>query len=959
MKSDYLRMLLEAKDKSAILDNMAQTSFDELIELDLKKNTVRSVYHTQNKYLTPPRMKSPLDAQTYAADHLIHPDDRAVFLENFDIATLKNRLEQAAEAGALVYEARVRLAGGGWRWTEQVLLCGGQYGLPEGVVQLYVYDNQDGRDRADAAGRTQPEPRDELTGLYWEKAFFDQAQRRLASLTGAWCVVAIEIEHFKLFCDWNGQQKGVELLRRWGAILRDYARGTDSLAGYRGQDDFCLLTPYDRPRIDALYEELCGCIRALSGCVGFLPIFGICLIDGADDSILDTFNHAALTAEDVKGDYRNRIQLYSAAAHEKRVQGFRMLSDFQHALEAGEIHFFLQPQCRVANRRIVGAESLARWRKADGDWISPAVFVPILEKYGIVTNLDRFIWESVCRWLRSMLDRGTEPVPVSVNVSQIDFFTIDVPCHLLDLMKRYDLPVRYLKVEVTESAYVEDSSTVRMAVSRLREMGFTVLMDDFGSGYSSLNMLRSVEVDIIKLDARFLHLEDREERKGVSILESIVNMGKNLGTPMIVEGIETPEQVNFLSDLGCSYMQGFYFYRPMPPEEFERLIADGDRADRRGFVFKANQQLHIREFLDANVFSDAMLNNVLGPVCFYSWKDDNVDILRFNQQFYRMVGLNADVLSQRREHIQEYLHPDDREGFFRMLAAAERDHINGAMGTFRVYKPNGTIVWIGLHVYFMGEDQHGKRFYASAHDKTELQYINEELPGSYFRCTTDNGFEFRYVSQNFQEMTGYSVEEIRSRFDNRMIDMVHPEDRARLTADAAALAAGEIRDLRPYRIRHKNGHVIYVLEKARLTDQYGPQCWQCVCMEVTELVRLRNQMRLLTGYLSSSIVFVHLYQDQTLRYEVAVHGLEKQLGMDLPAFQTALNDGSFLNMLDTVPEHRDRQRYWQFRENPAAMNETVNLTLPGRAPVRLRCRFDRVAEPIGSVVCIIDFSIDG
>lgn len=158
----------------------------------------------------------------------------------------------------------------------------------------------------------------------------------------------------------------------------------------------------------------------------------------------------------------------------------------------------------VASGAIVGAESLARWRRGDGSFVPPTVFVPVLEKYGIIGNLDSFIWESVCQWIRHLLDEGVRPVPVSVNVSRIDLFVMDVPAVLRGLIEKYHLPKKILEVEITESAYVDDSDRVKAAVADLRKSGFSVLMDDFGSGYSSLNMLRSMNMDIIKLDAQFL-----------------------------------------------------------------------------------------------------------------------------------------------------------------------------------------------------------------------------------------------------------------------------------------------------------------------------------------------------------------------------------------------------------------------------------------------------------------------
>ncbi len=957
MNADYIKMLLAANDRSAILDNLAQTSFDELVEYNLNDGTYKTLYHFDGKYAPVEPRGSLRTLYRLAWDYLVYPGDRDTLRDMLDPDTIAERLQKSSPPGILMGEMRCRTLEGGWRWTQHVLVCGAQYGLPADIMQQYIYDiSHEKEEEEDSVPiLAHNAQRDELTGLMTERAFFAAAQKKLRQLRGEWCLIAIDIEHFKLFQDWNGQAAGDQLLASYGEALNRAAAAVGGLAGYRGQDDFCLMVPFDRPRIDALYEELRQAIAKRNNSVGFSPIFGICKIDGSDAQIGELFNRAALAAEELKGDFRKRIQLYSTEIHQKQANEFRLLSDFQRSLESGEICFFLQPQCRVSTGRVVGAESLARWRRPDGSWISPAVFVPILEKHGIITNLDQFIWEAVCRWLRGMFDKGIQPVPVSVNLSPLDIFTIDVPAFLCGLMEKYHLPHEYLKIEITESAYAKDTAAVRRTMQKLRELGFLVLMDDFGSGYSSLNMLRTLNVDVIKLDAQFLHISSNEERKGVSILESIINMTKTLGAPIIVEGVETRAQVNFLRDLGCRYMQGYYFYRPMPPEAFEGLIRDGNHSDHSGFVFKANQEMHIREFMDSSIYSDAMLNNVLGPVCFYSWRGDDIDILRYNQQFYMMLNMQVEEVNRRLHHIQNYFYPADLPGFYQMLSAAMEDRINGAWGVFRVFKPNDTLVWLSVRVYYMDEDANGKKFYASCQDITELQYVNHDLPGAYYRCAADDTFEFLYISDNFLQLVDYTREEIRDQFDNRLTGLMHPDDVPGLIREAKAFASGKSSEFSPYRLRRKDGEYIYVVEMSRLTDRFGGLTWQCVCIEVTELMRLRNQMRLLGEYFSGSIVFVHDLGGQ-VKYEVAVHGLDKKLGMDTAAFTQALNDGSFLRCFDLPPERKNRQLYWINKDNPSVMNDTPVVRLPGREPFRLRCRFDGIKDKTSDVICIIMFS---
>ncbi len=838
MQLQFLDSMIRHTDSAHLLDALLYTAYDELMVIDVAEDTFEGRYHTDGKFFSPVINRSYTRLHQYVEAHMIHPEDREAYDALMDPETLS---EWVPEGGIREGTARFLALDGNWHTMEQLLVAGEAYGIPKGRLHLYLYDIQAIREREGVSDHRHTLAAesllDHVPGLLSEEQFFSFAQEKIPSLEYGWCLIAVDIKHFKLFKDLNGRQKGEALLIRFGEILRNAADATGGAAGYRGQDDYALLFPFDQSRIDALFSSLRQAIDSLSSTSGFFPIFGICMVEHPEDTALDLFNHAALTAEEIKDDLQYHIRVYDPELHERHVEEFKLISDFNEAMGSGAITFMLQPQCHVATRRIIGSESLARWKRPDGSFVPPAIFVPVLEKYGVVSTLDTFIWESVCRWLRSLLDRGIEPLPVSINVSRIDIFSRNVPEFLSGLMVRFDLPVRLLKVEITESAYVDDSERVRETINEFRARGFQVLMDDFGSGYSSLNMLRSISLDAIKLDAQFLRFSVGEEQKGLNILDSIINMTKAMGTPMIVEGVESEELVRYLTDMGCRYMQGYYFYRPMAPEKFEELLKDPARVDRQGIVVQLNKQMHVREFLDSNLYSDAMLNNVLGPVAFYSLSGDNVDITRFNQQFVSLIGLDTGTLQERLSHIQEFIFPDDRERFFAMLYAAKKDRINGCSGLFRVYKPNGTVFWIQVHVYYLREDGYASLFYASCRDMTEVQYMNVDLPGAYYRCTTDPDFEFLYISPRFLTLTGYTEAEIESRFGGRLARMIHPDDLEALRAQAAASRAGNYYAFKPYRILCADGSYKTVIDESRVTDRYGETCWQSIMIDITDIVK--------------------------------------------------------------------------------------------------------------------------
>lgn len=330
-------------------------------------------------------------------------------------------------------------------------------------------------------------PFEGVAGLLDGFAYIRHAQERFAEMTPNWCIINIEISHHKLFTDWYGVETGQALLAKAAKHICRTAEEAGGLPGYMGEASFCIAMPYDMDRIEALYEDIQNEIRSVGdGIEGFLPVFGIAMLDGTSDDVRTYFNNAGLTIEEIKDDMHTRIRVYDTKLHQKNSREYRTLYSFRSALENGEICFFLQPQCSMPEKKIVGAEALARWRKPDGTFEQPGHFIPLLEKYGLITEMDMYVWESVCRWLRSWIDGGHTPLPISVNVSQIDLFSVDVPALFESLIRKYDLPAKYVKIEITESAYAEDTNTVRDIVSRLRAMGFMVLMDDFGSGYSSL-----------------------------------------------------------------------------------------------------------------------------------------------------------------------------------------------------------------------------------------------------------------------------------------------------------------------------------------------------------------------------------------------------------------------------------------------------------------------------------------
>lgn len=248
------------------------------------------------------------------------------------------------------------------------------------------------------------------------------------------------------------------------------------------------------------------------------------------------------------------------------------LDDINQAFDNNEFCFYLQPKCNAETGAIVGAEALVRWNHPEYGLVSPGEFIPLLERESMVTRFDLFIWRSVCEMLSRWDGEGRNLVPVSVNVSMTDIESIDVARVLGDLLDRFSIDARLLQVEITESAIAHNMDVVEETIRDLHARGIAVLMDDFGSAYSSLNMLKDINVDAIKLDMKFVDLNAGNAAKGLKIIESVIDMAYQLRLSIIAEGAQTAEQVSKLRELGCMYIQGYYFYRPLTVGKMEDLL---------------------------------------------------------------------------------------------------------------------------------------------------------------------------------------------------------------------------------------------------------------------------------------------------------------------------------------------------------------------------------------------------
>ena len=322
---------------------------------------------------------------------------------------------------------------------------------------------------------------------------------------------------------------------------------------------------------------------------------------------------------------------------EKRMSEQELLGGFEDAMRYGHIFACYQPKINHNTGRMIGAEALMRWKHPVFGLQYPSDFIPLLEKNDLICTADLYIFEQVCKFQRRCLDEGISTVPISVNMSRYDIYHDDYVDKIEALRVSYDIPIKLFHIEITESSAIGGMELVSDVLSRLHSYGYKVEMDDFGSGYSSLNVLKDLEVDVIKLDMRFLSGSSIGGRGG-AILNAIVQMTKWLNTPVIAEGIETLEQADYMKSIGCNYIQGYLYSKPVTEEEFIKKLGQLEHEPVAPSIVM--EQMDAGKFWDPDSLETLIFNNYVGGAAIFSYLDGKAEMLRVNKKYVKEIGMN-------------------------------------------------------------------------------------------------------------------------------------------------------------------------------------------------------------------------------------------------------------------------------------------------------------------------------
>lgn len=414
---------------------------------------------------------------------------------------------------------------------------------------------------------------DELTGFYRAAAFYRRCDELLAEKKTAFDMIVLDISRFKLINEVFGRKAGDTLLGRIALFLMGIPDAEQGIFARISADTFCILIPSGLYFYERLKKELPGFTDSYPLPIRVQVRIGVYTAEEEPIPAEQICDRVRLALDLARTRGESGIAFYDQKLHQKLIRENEILDGIDDALKNHEFQVYLQRKVDIATGIIIGAEALVRWIHPEKGMIPPNDFIPLLEKEGYVYAVDCYIWEETCRLLKMRRDAGLPVVPISVNVARGDLYEKDLLDVLDRMLEKYEIDPQMLRLEIIERAYARDSEYIFQVLTKLKERGFLIEMDDFGMGESSLSMVAGMPVDVLKLDRCFL-IANLNDKRHIEVIRFIVNLAGMLEMRIIAEGVETQEQAELLLEMGCPYAQGYYYGRPQPAEDFFNDLSD-------------------------------------------------------------------------------------------------------------------------------------------------------------------------------------------------------------------------------------------------------------------------------------------------------------------------------------------------------------------------------------------------
>ncbi len=574
---------------------------------------------------------------------------------------------------------------------------------------------------------------DELTGLIKREAFTEAVmnvvkENRDEVAAGEYALVYFDIIRFKAINDMFGLLAGDALLKHMADAITRAAKEDDVVCRLDA-DRFALFTNHSGKALEQLVEKLIDDITQYDLTFKITCNVGIYVTNEKALSVDSMIDRAVLALSSIKGSYTSKYKFFTESLRNDMLSEQEISGIMASALEDRQFVLYYQPQFNHSTGKIIGVEALVRWIHPEKGMISPGVFIPIFEKNGFITRLDLYVFEQVCVFVQKCMAEGLPLVPVSSNFSRYDIFQPNFVEMLETIRKKHGVPTDLLRVEITESAVVGGSEQANEVVKQLHECGYIVEMDDFGSGYSSLNVLKDIELDLIKLDMMFL-VEKSDSNRGGMILSSIVRMAKWLGLPVIAEGVETIEQADFLKSIGCEYIQGYFYSRPLPENQYVEMLTESTLGEKTPQV-KMIANMNAYDFWDPKSQETLIYSHYVGGASVFEYCNGKVDILRVNQKYLEEFNMRINEKSLIEGDPMRFFDEENKVKYFDMLQRAIDSRNEAECETWRTYStPDGGEERICIRTITRVVGEYGGEhflFYAMIRNITEEKKRLEEL----------------------------------------------------------------------------------------------------------------------------------------------------------------------------------------------------------------------------------------
>ena len=691
-------------------------------------------------------------------------------------------------------------------------------------------------------------------GVYDKEAFSEKARQMIDSHDAGYYILSSpNIDNFKYINGQYGMEIGDQVLYHIAQTFRRRMDEVGGICGHIAADDFVLLYP-----LSVINSATAGRTYETAVAPPCIPQrlhirAGRYVVASSAMTIEEMYSYAKIAGDAIRGIYDKPFEYYDDTQKAKLVHRQRIEAEMEKALTLGQFEPWLQPQYNHATGAMIGAEVLVRWNQ-NGIYVPPAEFIPVFEENGFIYRMDYAIWEQTCALLRRWIDEEKQPVPLSVNVSRKDILQERFVSDVIALTERYAVPANLLRFEITESAFADFPKTIIDKVVQLSRCGFLFEIDDFGSGYSSLNALKDVPAAVLKLDMKFFENTKNQCRAG-DIIESVVRMAKWLGMAVIAEGVEDKTQADYLKSIGCYYIQGYFYARPMSVSQFEQACFDCKKETELS-------RLHTLETFDSSEFwnprsmDTLIFNSYVGGACVFEYYKGKTEVLRINDRYIREL---AGVVGRDKEasmvKISEFMNDADRDVLFGCIRKA----INNQEETtceVKVFNDN-CAEYLRVTVRMIARTDDRYLFYSVISNITaqrtaqinernmarQLNLIMSNLNAAVTATLFDDREHMKviYINNGFYKLYGYTKEQY-AREVRHINDLILPEDYDKAMTAVETVLREKKTVTHEFRAVRRDGSVVWVryINSLMSLDGIGDNVLIGIATDITE-EKAKNQ----------------------------------------------------------------------------------------------------------------------